>query len=125
MNKKFFITAAIPYVNAKPHIGHVLEFVQTDTIARYHKLLGEDVLSLSGGDQNTQLFHKLTEKLNAKFNMWQKGSDQKTHFPSSQKLWELCEKKGDIFKKKYSGLYCVVCETFYEKNELDENGGCY
>lgn len=147
MNKKFFITAAIPYVNAKPHIGHVLEFVQTDTIARYHKLLGEKVLSLSGGDenalknvqaaetvgvpiqdfvdQNTQLFHQLAEKLNAKFDVWQKGSDQQTHFPSSQKLWELCDKNGDIFKKKYSGLYCVGCETFYEKNELDENGECF
>lgn len=147
MHKKFFITSAIPYVNAKPHIGHVLEFVQTDTIARYHKLLGEEVLSLSGGDenalknvqaaetagipiqdfvdQNTQLFHQLTEKLNAKFDVWQKGSDQQTHFPSSQKLWELCDKSGDIFKKKYSGLYCVGCETFYEKNELDENGECF
>ena len=52
MDKKFYITAAIPYVNAKPHIGHVLEFVQTDTVARYHKLLGEEVLALSGGDEN-------------------------------------------------------------------------
>ncbi len=49
---KFYITAAIPYVNAKPHIGHALEFVQTDTIARYHKSLGGDMASLSGGDEN-------------------------------------------------------------------------
>ncbi|MDO8488022.1 MAG: class I tRNA ligase family protein, partial [bacterium] len=52
MTKKFYITAAIPYVNAKPHIGHALELVQTDAITRYHRLLGEDVISLSGGDEN-------------------------------------------------------------------------
>jgi len=49
---KFYITTAIPYVNAPPHIGHALEFIQTDVIARYHRLLGDDVLLLSGGDEN-------------------------------------------------------------------------
>ena len=145
MNNKFYITAAIPYVNAKPHIGHALEFVQADTIARYHKLLDEEVLLLSGGDENalknvqaaekagvpvqefvdknTQLFYDLTKKLNAQFDVWQKGSDQEHHYVSSQELWKRCEK--DIYKKAYKGLYCVGCETFYEKEELDENGECY
>ena len=147
MNKKFYITAAIPYVNAKPHIGHALEFVQTDTIAKYHRLLGEDVLTLSGGDENalknvqaaeaagvpiqkfvdenTRRFYELTKLLNCDFTIWQKGSDQKHHFPSSQKLWQLCDKNGDIYKKKYEGLYCVGCEQFYSPDELDENGECY
>ena len=55
MNKKnkFYITTAIPYVNADPHIGHVLEFVQTDVIARYHRLLNEDVYFLTGADENS------------------------------------------------------------------------
>ena len=145
MNRKFYITAAIPYVNAKPHIGHVLEFVQADTVARYHKLLGEEVLLLSGGDENalknvqaaekvgvpiqefvdknTELFYQLTKKLNAWFDVWQKGSDQKHHYVSSQELWKACEK--DIYKKSYKGLYCVGCETFYEREELDEKGECY
>ena len=52
MKEKFYVTAAIPYVNAKPHVGHALEFVQTDTIARHNRLLGREVLSLSGGDEN-------------------------------------------------------------------------
>jgi methionyl-tRNA synthetase len=146
-NKKFYITAAIPYVNAAPHIGHALEFVQVDAIARYHKLLGKDVLALSGGDENalknvqaaekagenvqefvdknTKKFLDLTGKLNCQFDVWQKGSDQKTHFPSSQKLWELCDKAGDIYKKKYEGLYCLGCEAFYTPDELDENGECF
>ncbi len=145
MNKKFYITAAIPYVNAAPHIGHALEFVQTDTIARYHRLLGEEVLMLSGGDenalknvqaaeqaripiqkfvdQNTEKFFDLTKALNCHFDVWQKGSNQTHHYPSSQKLWTLCQK--DIYQKTYSGLYCVGCEAFYTPDELDENGECF
>jgi len=145
MKKKFYITNAIPYVNAIGHIGNALEFIETDTIARYHRLLGDNVLSLCGGDENAlknvqaaeqakqpiqkfvdennQKFVELTHKLNASFDIWQKGSDQKTHFPSSQKLWELC--KQDIYKKKYTGLYCVGCETFYEKEELNSEGECF
>lgn len=147
MNKKYYITCAIPYVNAAPHIGHALEFVQGDTIARYHRLLGEDVTLLSGGDENalknvqaaekagvplqqfiddnTQKFLDLTKALGCQFDIWQKGSDQKHHYPASQKLWKLCENSGDIYKKSYEGLYCVGCETFYEKEELNENGECF
>lgn len=143
---KFYITSAIPYVNAAPHIGHALEFVQTDTIARYHRLMGDDVRTLCGGDENAlknvqaaekagapvqefvdkynKLFEKLTIKLNARYNVWQKGSDQTHHFPSSQKLWELCARNGDIYQKSYEGLYCVGCETFYEPEELSETGEC-
>jgi methionyl-tRNA synthetase len=144
--KKFYITAAIPYVNAAPHIGHALEFVQTDVIARLHKLLGENTLMLSGGDENalknvqaaetagipiqkfvdknTEIFNELTKELNTEFDVWQKGSDKEKHFTSSQKLWKRCEASGDIYKKKYEGLYCVGCETFYSKEELDDKGEC-
>ena len=147
MGKKFYITAAIPYVNAAPHVGHALEFVQADTIARYHKLLGEDVLLLSGGDENAlknvqaaekagepvqefvdknnKLFVELTKNLNCDFDIWQKGSDQVNHFKSSQKLWELCDKNGDIYQKEYGGLYCVGCEAFYTSGELNSNGECF
>lgn len=147
MQNKFYITCAIPYVNAAPHIGHALEFVQGDVIARFHKLLGEDVRLLSGGDENALKnvqaaekagvpvqgfiddnnikFYELTKALGCQFDIWQKGSDTDHHFPASQKLWELCDKAGDIYKKSYEGLYCVGCETFYEPEELNENGECY
>lgn len=143
---KFYITTAIPYVNAKPHIGHALEFVQTDTIARYHKIIGDDVLLLCGGDENaiknvqaaekekvdiqkfvnrnSNLFLDLSKKLNVQFDVFQKGSDAKHHL-SSQKFWDLCYKNGDVYKKSYTGLYCVGCELFYEKEELNENGQCH
>lgn len=142
---KFYITTAIPYVNAKPHIGHALEFVQADVIARYHKILGDEALLLSGSDENalknvqaaekenlpiqefidknSDLFAELAEKLNVEFDVFQKGS-AKNHHLSSQKLWNLCAENGDIYKKTYTGLYCVGCELFYEKEELNEKGEC-
>ncbi|MEK7571089.1 MAG: methionine--tRNA ligase [Patescibacteria group bacterium] len=143
---KFYITNAIPYVNAKPHIGHALEFIQSDTVARYHKLIGDDVKLLCGGDenaiknvqaaekagepvqafvdQNTQLFADLAQALTIHFDVWQKGSST-DHFTASQKLWGLCADNGDIYKKSYTGLYCVGCELFYERDELNENGECF
>ena len=143
---KFYITNAIPYVNARPHIGHALEFIQSDTIARFKKIQGFEVKLLCGGDENAlknvqaageakqpiqefvdknnKLFEDLAKKLNAEFDIWQKGSDAK-HHSSSQRLWELCFAEGDIYKKAYKGLYCVGCESFYSKGELNENGECF
>jgi methionyl-tRNA synthetase len=143
---KFYLTAAIPYVNAKPHIGHALEFAQADVIKRFKKRQGFEVTLLSGGDENALknvqaaenakipvqefvdenniLFKKLAENLNVEFDIWQKGSSKQHHL-SSQKLWELCDKNGDIYKKTYTGLYCVGCEQFYELSELNEKGECF
>ena len=53
MKKKFYITTAIDYVNAAPHIGHALEKVQADVLAGYHRKLGEDTFYLTGGDENS------------------------------------------------------------------------
>ncbi len=143
---KFYLTTAIHYVNAPPHVGHALEFVQADVIKRYRKLIGDEVLLLSGGDenalknvqaaeqagipiqefvdQNSALFQNLAERLNIKFDVFQKGSSEQ-HYKSSQKLWELCAAAGDIYKKEYRGLYCVGCEQFYEPSELNEKGECF
>ncbi len=144
---KFYLTSAIPYVNAAPHIGHAQEFVYADVIRRYHRLLGADVAYLCGADENAlkiiqaadaakmnpqkftdihqQEFVEVASKLNVQIDIWQRGSDKERHFPSSQKLWGLCAKKGDIYKKSYTGLYCVGCEQFYISDELDKNGECF
>ena len=144
--KKYYITSAIPYVNAKPHIGHALEFVQSDVIARFHKIMGDDVLLLCGSDENAiknvqaaetvkipiqefvdmnaKLFEKLAQKLSVSFDIFQKGSSQMHHL-SSQELWTKCYNSGDIYKKQYQGLYCMGCELFYEPDELNEQGECY
>ncbi|HYM65075.1 MAG TPA: methionine--tRNA ligase [Candidatus Sulfotelmatobacter sp.] len=141
---KFYLTTAIPYVNAKPHVGHALEFVQADVIKRYRKIQGDEVLLLSGADENaiknvqaaekdgvevqkfidihSKEFEELAKKLNIELDVFQRGSSTQ-HHRASQKLWELC--KHDIYKKTYTGLYCVGCELFYEKTELNENGECF
>lgn len=142
---KFYLTSAIPYVNAKPHIGHALEFIQSDTVARYKKLTQFEVRYLCGSDENAlkniqaaekagkpiqefidenaKLFEDLAIVLNIHFDIFQKGSTE-NHHKASQKLWELCDRNGDIYKKSYKGLYCVGCEEFKTKSELNENGEC-
>ncbi len=134
---KFFISTAIYYVNANPHIGHALEIVQTDVLARYHRSLGEEVLFLTGTDENSlknvqaaekadvpiqefvdknaQIFKDLKKTLNLSFDDFIKTTEDR-HIKGAEKLWLACKK--DIYKKKYKGLYCVGCEEFYVQNEL-------
>ncbi len=124
MKKKIYITNSIPYVNAAPHVGHALEFIQSDVITRYYRLHeNNQVLLLCGSDENAlknvqaaekanvpvqefvdenaRQFQQLAEKLDIRFDIFQKGSDQTRHFVSSQKLWLLCATNGDIYKKNY------------------------
>ena len=142
MARKFYVTNAIPYVNAPPHLGHALEFVQTDTIARYHRLLGEDVYYLTGADENalknvlaaeeanvpaksfvdenTTKFEDLRDVLNLSYDDFIRTSDRERHWQGAQKLWQECEKAGDIYQKDYEGLYCVGCEEFKTEKDLVE-----
>ncbi|MFZ2390538.1 MAG: class I tRNA ligase family protein [Minisyncoccales bacterium] len=135
--KKIFISTSIPYVNAAPHLGHTLEFVQADVLARRHRLLGDKVFFLSGTDENSlknvrsaekagvpvmdlvtdnfKKFLELKDLLNISLDEFIRTTEER-HFQGAQKLWKVCEK--DIYKKKYSGLYCVGCEEFYKEEEL-------
>lgn len=141
-NKVFYITTAIPYVNAPPHVGHALELVQADVIARYNRVKGNDVFFLTGADENSLKNVKAAEKLNitteelvdknssafrslitainASCDAFCRSSAvaKKEHWPGVYKLWSLIEQNGDIYKKNYSGLYCVGCEQFYKESEL-------
>ena len=140
--QKFYITTAIDYVNAFPHIGHALEKTQADIITRYHRLLGEDVLFLSGTDENSlknvqaakkegiatkdlvkrnsDKFFDLKEALNLSYDDFIRTTESR-HVEGAKKLWQACKK--DIYKKPYHGLYCVDCEEFYKEGELI-NGLC-
>lgn len=137
MSKKFYITTAIPYINAAPHIGHAMEFVQTDMIARWHAQHGEDVRFLSGTDDNSlknvlsaekekmpirkyvdkqaTVFEKLTGALGLSNNDFIRTVEQR-HVNGAVKLWKACEK--DIYKKPYVGQYCVGCEEFKREADL-------
>lgn len=146
MRKKFYITAAIPYVNAKPHLGHALEFVQADVIARYHRNLGDNTYYITGSDDNSikvvqaaekegltvadfakdnaKLFISLTDYLNVQLDHFQHSSSDE-HFRLSQELWKRCEANGDIYKDVYQGLYCNGCEAYYKAKELTPEGRCF
>lgn len=137
---KYYLTTAIPYVNAKPHIGHALEYVIADSIHRAKELEGEQVFFVSGADENalknvlaaekageevdkfldkySEEFRKFYAKLGVKLDEYRRGTDQEKHWPGVQELWERAKKNGDIYKKKYSGLYCVGCEAFKVEKDL-------
>lgn len=143
---KFYLTAAIPYVNAKPHLGYAMELVQGDVIARTHRERGDEVNFIYGADENSlknvqaaekegittqalcdrnaQAFVDLGKVYNISFDNFQRSSSP-DHFASSQELWQRCAAEGDIYKKKYKGLYCVGCEAFYTAEELNEQGECF
>ena len=137
---KFYATTAIPYVNARPHLGHALEYVQADVIRRYHKLIGDEVHLISGADENalknvqaaekagvevetflkrnSDIFRKFYADLGVELNEFRRGTDEKLHWPGVRELWERCKIAGDIYKKTYKGLYCVGCEQFYLPKDL-------
>ena len=142
---RWYVTTAIPYVNAKPHIGFALETILTDALARYHRLKGEDVWFLTGTDENSlktvqsaeqegiptaelvernaAFFYALRYSLNLSFDDFIRTSVEQRHLDGVKKLWEACDQNGDIYQRVYHGLYCVGCEQFYNENEL-VNGWC-
>jgi methionyl-tRNA synthetase len=143
--EKYYITTAIDYVNAPPHIGHAFEKVQADVLARYARLKGAEVYFLTGVDehgskvfrtarekempvkrfaaQNTKFFKELKESLNLSWNQFIRTSDEKKHWPGVVKMWNMLTEAGDLYKKAYRGLYCTGCEAFLTEKDL-ENGLC-
>lgn len=140
-----YITTTLPYVNASPHVGFGLEMVQADTLARYWRLIGHEVFFNTGTDEHGQKiaqnadsegksrqeyvdhfareFNRLKEALNLSYDAFIRTTDA-GHKEAAQEIWRRCDAKGDIYKKKYTGLYCVGCELFYKESELDEKGCC-
>ncbi len=138
----WYVTTAIPYVNARPHLGFALEAVLTDALARYHRRRGEDVRFLTGTDENSlknvqaaekegiptaalvernaALFYGLRDALDLSFDDFIRTSAEERHVAGVTKLWDACDRGGDIYKQSYSGLYCVGCEQFYAESELDD-----
>ncbi|HSX47928.1 MAG TPA: methionine--tRNA ligase [Candidatus Nanoarchaeia archaeon] len=134
--KTFYVSTAIPYVNAKAHLGHALEFIQADVLARYHRQHGDEVKYVSGVDEHgTKIYRAATEagkkpedfvkeisdsfqdvlkKVGATNDVFVRTTDP-AHIKACQQLWKACEK--DIYKSKYSGLYCPECEAYYTDKE--------
>lgn len=136
-----YITTAIPYVNGPPHLGFAFEILLADSLARFHRQLGGDVRFLTGTDENSlknvlaaeregistsalvarnaARFRSLRETLCLSWDDFIRTSADPRHRPGVEALWRACERRGDIDRRSYSGLYCVGCEQFYTDAELD------
>ncbi len=139
-----YITTTLPYVNADPHIGFALEMIQADSLARFWRLMGHDVFFTTGTDEHGQKilqqatkqgknvheyvdhyaaeFQKLKELLNLSYDRFIRTTDL-NHVEAAQEIWRRCAASGDIYKKKYKGLYCVGDEMFLKEGDLVE-GKC-
>lgn len=140
-NKKvFYITTTLPYVNAEPHIGHALEFVRADVIARYKTLLGYDVFFNTGTDEhgtkilegsqkegvtvteyvdrNAARFKELYPRLGIMGTIHCIRTTEEKHIAAAQEMWKSCDAGGYIYKKEYEAKYCVGCELYKTDSEL-------
>lgn len=143
--KNFYITSAIPYSNGKPHLGHIYEYVLTDSIARYNRLIGRNTLFCMGMDENAQKNTKKAEELGkttqelvdwaaSEFLSMNKRTNisndlfirttSLAHKEASIEIWNRLVATGNIYKKTYTGKYCVGCESFKTEKDLTEKGEC-
>jgi methionyl-tRNA synthetase len=135
-----YITTTIPYVNARPHIGHALELVQADVLARFGRQRGEKVRLQAGTDDNSlknvlaaqaagepvrefvdrnaDAFVALDQSLSLTVDDVIRTSRDPRHRPGVERFWRACAAAGDLYRKRYEGLYCTGCEQFYPPAEL-------
>ncbi|MDX2084624.1 MAG: methionine--tRNA ligase [Candidatus Melainabacteria bacterium] len=141
----FYLTTAIDYVNAAPHLGHAYEKVAADVVARFHRLLGQPVFFLTGTDEHgikvektalqkglapkaytdtmAPAFQTTWDLLGIVPDRFIRTTDA-DHYQVVAHLWNTLKAKGDIYKAAYTGNYCSGCETFLTERDLNERGEC-
>lgn len=139
-DKKFYITTAIAYPNGKPHMGHALEIIIADVLARSYRLMGEDVEFQTWTDEhgiknrrtaqqkwkeihnfldeNVDAFKNLYQELKISYTTFIRTSDEKLHYTGAQNLWTEIAENQDLEKKSFEGLYCESCEAFKTEKDL-------
>ena len=141
MRTTTYVTNAIPYVNGDPHLGHALEFVQADAIARHRRARGQAVRYLSGTDDHAfknvlrrrgrrgspwpafvdaraDRFAALREPLELSHDAFIRTSVDPRHRAGVERLWRACAAAGDLYQRDYEGRYCTGCEAFLGADEL-------
>lgn len=143
--KKFYITTAIDYVNAPPHIGHAYEKIATDVLARHFRQRGFEVFFLTGTDEHgikiektskekgltpqefcdetARKFKDAWELLDVKYDRFIRTTEE-DHKKVVQHIFKTLVEKDDIYKASYTGQYCSGCESFLNERELTEDGLC-
>ena len=144
MSKNFYITTPIYYPSARPHMGHAYSSIVADFFARFKRIDGFNVFFLTGTDEHGQkiqraaeknnkaplefcneiskTFKELSKTLNLSNNDFIRTTE-KRHYESVQNLWNILEKKGEIYLSNYSGWYSVSDEAFYTNEEIEEING--
>ena len=139
MKENYYITTAIAYTSSKPHIGNTYEAVLTDSIARFHRLDGENVLFQTGTDEHGQKIEEKAQALgrtpkehvdivsaevkriwdimNVSYDKFIRTTDS-YHEKQVQKIFRKLYEQGDIYKGSYEGWYCTPCEAFYTESQL-------
>ncbi len=137
--KKFYITTAIAYTSAKPHIGNTYEIILTDAIARFRRYIGDDVFFLTGTDEHGQKIQEkaeaagvspqeyvdkiagqikdIADMLHVSYDKFIRTTDD-YHVEAVQKIFKKLYDRGDIYKSEYEGLYCTPCESFWTATQL-------
>ncbi len=135
-----YVTTAIPYVNARPHVGFALEATQADVLARFYRMRGDAVRLQAGSDENSiknvqaaeqaglpvrqfvdgnaAQFLALEEVLGLSLDDFVRTSAEARHRRGVERLWAACDARGDIYRRAYRGLYCTGCEQFYRPADL-------
>jgi len=137
--EKFYITTAIPYMNAKLHLGQIYEFILADVLARHNRLYGKDTYFLTGSDEHGQKIEKSAKdngvspreyvdrmvkdmkRLLDVYNISNNGfvrTTGKIHEKVVQDILIRLKENGDLYKSTYEGQYCVPCETFLTEAQL-------
>ncbi len=137
--QRYYITTAIDYPNAEPHIGHALEKIAADALARYRRLQGYNTYFSTGLDENSQhvvkaaearqmdlrvwvdlmdeAFRQAWQKLDISYDRWIRTTEA-VHFRAAQEMFRRAQQRGDIYKAIYSGWYCPNCNNFYRDEDL-------
>src|SRR5688500_1051077 len=142
--ERFYVTTPIYYVNDVPHIGHAYTTVTADALARWHRMLGDDVFFLTGTDEHGLKVQQAAEEHGCTPREWadrtvERFQDawrllgishddfirttEERHYTSVQRLLQTVYDNGDIELGAYEGLYCVSCEAYYTEDDLD-GGNC-
>jgi methionyl-tRNA synthetase len=136
----YYVTTAIPYVNGEPHLGHALELVQADVLARHRRLRGGRVHYLTGTDDNAlknvtaakaagvavrefvdanaARFVALQAPLGLSVDDFIRTGVDRRHLDGVARLWQASAARGDFYRRSYQGRYCAGCEQFYREDEL-------
>ncbi|NJB68882.1 methionyl-tRNA synthetase [Desulfobaculum xiamenense] len=136
---RFFISTPIYYVNAKPHLGHAYSTIVADSIARFHRIMGDETFFLTGTDEHgdkiaqaaeaagtsprefvdeiSGTFRNLWPRLNVSNNDFIRTTEQR-HIDTVREVLQKVYDSGDIYQSEYEGLYCYGCEQFLTEKDL-------